>query len=148
MAEQKKVLPWKAKWREKSKGSFTVEAALLMTLILPLLVAVIYMGFYQHDKAWIANKARTAAVEMVVDKDRKNNTDWSGVLASSRVSGMAKSNGKCAQVYVKGGFSFPGMAANFFTGSGSSVNCEIEIPVKYAKKEIQKYRNLKRLTEE
>ena len=63
-------------------GSFTVEAALLMTVLIPLLTALIYLGFYQHDKVWIANKTRTEAMEAALDPDRKNQTDWSGVLAS------------------------------------------------------------------
>lgn len=53
-------------------GSFTVEAALLMTVLIPLLTALIYLGFYQHDKVWIANKTRTEAMEAALDQDRKN----------------------------------------------------------------------------
>ena len=64
-------------------GSFTVEAALLMTVLIPLLTALIYLGFYQHDKVWIANKTKTEAMEAALDQDRKNQTDWSGVLAAS-----------------------------------------------------------------
>ena len=53
-------------------GSFTVEAALLMTVLIPLLTALIYLGFYQHDKVWIANKTRTEAMEAAaLDQDRK-----------------------------------------------------------------------------
>ena len=66
-------------------GSFTVEAALLMTVLIPLLTALIYLGFYQHDKVWIANKTRTEAMEAALDQDRKNQTDWSGVLACGNV---------------------------------------------------------------
>ena len=71
-------------------GSFTVEAALLMTVLIPLLTALIYLGFYQHDKVWIANKTRTEAMEAALDTDRKNQTDWSGVLACGNVSGGVK----------------------------------------------------------
>lgn len=71
-------------------GSFTVEAALLMTVLIPLLTALIYLGFYQHDKVWIANKTRTEAMEAALDQDRKNQTDWSGVLACGNVSGGVK----------------------------------------------------------
>ncbi len=35
----------------RARGSFTVEAALLMTILLPVLVALIYGGFYLHDCA-------------------------------------------------------------------------------------------------
>lgn len=56
-------------------GSFTVEAALLMTVLIPLLTALIYLGFYQHDKVWIANKTRTEAMEAALDQDRKKKPD-------------------------------------------------------------------------
>ena len=52
-------------------GSFTVEAALLMTVLIPLLTALIYLGFYQHDKVWIANKTRTEAMEAAWTKTEK-----------------------------------------------------------------------------
>lgn len=52
-------------------GSFTVEAALLMTVLIPLLTALIYLGFYQHDKVWIANKTRTEAMEAALDPRQK-----------------------------------------------------------------------------
>lgn len=31
------------------RASYTVEAALLMTVILPLLTGIIYLGFYLHN---------------------------------------------------------------------------------------------------
>lgn len=135
------------KRERQCQGSFTVEATLLMMIFLPLLIALIYMGFYQHDRAWIENKARTAAVEILVDKERKHNIDWQGVLASRGVSGSVVRKGSYAQVQVKGSFSFPGMTASFFTGNQFSVACDVKIPVKSPKKELQKYRNLKRLAE-
>lgn len=42
-----------------------------MTVLIPLLTALIYLGFYQHDKVWIANKTRTEAMEAALDQDRK-----------------------------------------------------------------------------
>lgn len=42
-----------------------------MTVLIPLLTALIYLGFYQHDKVWIANKTRTEAMEAALDPDRK-----------------------------------------------------------------------------
>ena len=39
------------------KGSYTVEAALLMGIILSVLVSVIYMGFWYHDKSFLQSAA-------------------------------------------------------------------------------------------
>ena len=41
----------------KLKGSYTVEAALLMVLVIPLLAGIIYMGFYLHNGAAMQNAA-------------------------------------------------------------------------------------------
>ena len=120
-------------------GSFTVEAALLMTVLIPLLTALIYLGFYQHDKVWIANKTRTEAMEAALDQDRKNQTDWSGVLACGNVSGGVK-RGKAT-------FRIPGFVARFFMGGQMEINSKAEVSVKNAKKQIQKYRNLQRAGE-
>ena len=119
-------------------GSFTVEAALLMTVLIPLLTALIYLGFYQHDKVWIANKTRTEAMEAALDQDRKNQTDWSGVLACGNVSGGVK-RGK-NKVAATG-------KARFFMGGQMEINSKAEVSVKNAKKQIQKYRNLQRAGE-
>ena len=51
-------------------GSFTVEAVLLMTVLIPLLTALIYLGFYQHDKVWIAYKTRKESMEAALGQDR------------------------------------------------------------------------------
>lgn len=39
------------------KGSFTVEASLLMTIFIPLIVSLIYLGFYLHDRACLQGAA-------------------------------------------------------------------------------------------
>lgn len=36
---------------KRARGSFTVEASLLMTIIIPVLVSLIYGSFYLHDCA-------------------------------------------------------------------------------------------------
>ena len=97
-------------------GSFTVEAALLMTVLIPLLTALIYLGFYQHDKVWIANKTRTEAMEAALDQDRKNQTDWSGVLACGNVSGGVKREKNKVTATGKATFRIPGFVARFFMG--------------------------------
>lgn len=129
------------------KGSFTVEAALLMTVLIPLLTALIYLGFYQHDKVWIANKVRTAAMESALDPDREDQPDWSGVLACTNVSGGIKRGKNKVTAAGKATFKIPGFVARFFTGGRMEINSKVEIPVKNAKKQIQKYRNLQKAGE-
>ena len=41
------------KKRSCAQASFTVEAALLMTVILPVLIALLITGFYLHDRAFL-----------------------------------------------------------------------------------------------
>ena len=128
-------------------GSFTVEAALLMTVLIPLLTALIYLGFYQHDKVWIATKTRTEAMEAALDQDRKNQTDWSGVLACGNVSGGVKRGKNKVTATGKATFRIPGFVARFFMGGQMEINSKAEVSVKNAKKQIQKYRNLQRAGE-
>lgn len=47
------------KWK---KGSMTVEAACLMSLILFLLMGVLYLFFWVHNRAWLTAAAYEAAV--------------------------------------------------------------------------------------
>ncbi len=48
MSPRSAVLKKETAW---SQGSFTVEASLLMTVILPVLLAVLLAGFWVHDTA-------------------------------------------------------------------------------------------------
>ncbi|MDD7218481.1 MAG: TadE family protein [Blautia sp.] len=44
------------------KGSMTVEAACLMPLILLVLMGVLYLSFFVHNRAWLTSAAYEAAV--------------------------------------------------------------------------------------
>lgn len=49
--------------RVHARASFTVEAAMLMTLVLPVLLALIYLGLFLHDKGVLNGAAQeTAAI--------------------------------------------------------------------------------------
>lgn len=45
------------------RASFTVEAAMLMTLILPALLALIYLGLYLHDRGVLNGAAQEVAAQ-------------------------------------------------------------------------------------
>lgn len=44
----------------RQKGSYTVEAALLMGILLSVLVSEIYLGFWYHDRNFLQNAAYEA----------------------------------------------------------------------------------------
>ena len=46
----------------KKRGSFTIEATLLMPFIIGVLVFIIYMAFYTHDRAVLTKCAYVAAL--------------------------------------------------------------------------------------
>jgi len=50
--------------RTLKKGSFTVEAALLMPIIIFMIISLIYLGFYLHDKAVTKFAANYMAVKI------------------------------------------------------------------------------------
>lgn len=44
------------------KGSYTVEASFLLPMILSVIVLIIYLSFYLHDRAVLSSAAYTAAL--------------------------------------------------------------------------------------
>lgn len=50
------------------KGSFTVEAALIMPVILGVIVLFIYLGMFAHDRCTIRYVCQMAAVDAVYEK--------------------------------------------------------------------------------
>lgn len=48
--------------RKIKKGSFTIEAALLMPLVLMILIGVLYLDFFVYDRAYLTAAAYEAAV--------------------------------------------------------------------------------------
>ena len=49
------------KRKKSEKASFTVEISLLMSILLPILMCLIYTGFYMHDRAFLEGAALEAA---------------------------------------------------------------------------------------
>ena len=130
------------------KGSLTVEAALLMAVVIPLLTALMYLGFYLHDKAWIKNAIREAAVCASVQTDADTGVNDKGVLWTKSLK--ADISVEKAQVTVKaeGSFLVPGLIAGYFADNRLILDDTVTKPVTDAKKEIQKWRNLWKLAEE
>lgn len=53
------------------KGSFTVEAACVMPLILLVLFGTIYLSFFVHNRAWLTAAAYESALSGSMEEIRK-----------------------------------------------------------------------------
>lgn len=54
------------------KGSFTIEAALLMPVIFLVLMGILYLNFFVHNRAWLTAAAYEAAVSGSMEGYSKN----------------------------------------------------------------------------
>ena len=54
------------------KGSYTIEASLLMGIILPVLAGLIYIGFWYHDKSFLQSAAYEAACAASLKEDEES----------------------------------------------------------------------------
>ena len=58
--------------RTVNKGSLTVETACVMPLILLVLIGLIYLSFFVHNRAWLTAAAYESAVSGSMEGVRKN----------------------------------------------------------------------------
>lgn len=129
------------------KGSFTIEAALLMTVIIPVLTAFLHLAVFLHDRAWIQNAAMEKAAGIALQGYGEKGTVFNGMIGSEKMQKKISRTEKKVSVEIRGDFLVPGIAARFFTGGKLSLDVSINKPILDAKKEIQKYRNFEKLTE-
>lgn len=54
---------WRSCQRSLEQGSYSVEAALVMPIVLFVIIALCYMAFYQHDKVRIQSVINNAVLE-------------------------------------------------------------------------------------
>ncbi|MFP4697753.1 MAG: TadE family protein [Eubacteriales bacterium] len=55
-----------------SQGSFTVEASLIMPIVIFVIISLIYMGFYMHDVAYLQSVANNASMKSAKAMAYKN----------------------------------------------------------------------------
>lgn len=146
------------KWRvilkriktEELHGSYTIEAALLMGIILPLLVSIIYMGFFLHDRGFLQGAAHEAAVLASLQADQKG-VDMAGTaqcLTTNRtlgirtVSAAYSADERRVEVTYEGNFQVPGMIRRFFGKNGIPVRSSVTLSLERPSKRIQKLRGI------
>ena len=85
------------------RGSFTVEAALLMPVIFLVLMGLLYLNFFVHNRAWLTAAAYEAAVSGSMEGYSKNGNIYEKADIQGRILGgenlsMQTRTGKNVQV--------------------------------------------------
>lgn len=129
-------------------GSYTVEAALLMGILLPLFVGIIYLGFYLHDRAFLqgASYEAAACASLHLQDDLADVEGGASSLVSGRMLGTSgvstgyTSGEKEARVTYSGSLVLPGMTGPFFGAGSLSVGASSALSTERPSKKIQKIR--------
>lgn len=129
-------------------GSYTIETSLLMGILLPLLVGIIYMGFFLHDRSFLQCSAHEAAscASLHVDDTNIDVTTAAQKLIKGRTLGTHDISADSAvgtrqvRVAYKGTFSFPGLTVPFFGQSASVIQSGITLNLERPSRRIQKIR--------
>lgn len=132
----------------KQKGSYTVEAALLMGIILSVLVSVIYIGFWYHDKSFLQSAAYEAACVASLRKDEDSykigeaaqSLTKGRMLGTGKLQIQSKDGTEKASVEYQGSFRIPGMIVTFFSGRKLEIRESCSMSVERPSKKIQKIR--------
>lgn len=69
------------------RGSFTVEAALLMPVIFLVLMGLLYLNFFVHNRAWLTAAAYEAAVSGSMEGYSKNGNIYEKADIQGRILG-------------------------------------------------------------
>lgn len=139
----------------KKKGSYTVEAAFLMGIILSVLVGVVYIGFWYHDKNFLQSAAYEAAcvASLRADEDNYQLRETAQMLTSGRMLGTTslqtdcRNGSKKASVSFQGTFSLPGMIAAFFQKERLEIREACELTTERPSRRIQKIRGLLKIVQ-
>lgn len=134
----------------RQKGSYTVEAALLMGILLSVLLAVLYLGFWYHDKNFLQNAAYEAACTASLRKEDETyriqeaavNLISGRMLGTSSLITESSNTKKTAQVLYRGKFRLPGMILAFFQDQNLDMKEGCEISVQRPSERIQKVRQI------
>ena len=139
------------------RGSFTVEASLIMTILLPVLAAILYLGFCDHDRGILMGAAceiTATADNMLWKKNPGNGLD-------RKASSLAKQHLLCARnvktqvsvsedhvrVSYSGSFSLPGILPRLFGKGVLSVDQQRDRVLLHPTDVIRTIRGLEYMTD-
>lgn len=132
-----------------------MEAAMLMSVLIPVFVGIIYMGFYLHDKALLEGAALEAVLYVslhnVGDKNdieaelRAENLIKDRLLGTRQIKSSVSMGKDNVTVEYDGRFPVPGLVISYFTGKVLRINVKKEYSLKRPGDTIRKVRGLRRL---
>ncbi len=73
--------------KKMQKGSFTIEAACVMSLILITIIGVLYLAFFVHNRTWLTAAAHEAALTGSMEGVRKNGQPYETASAKGEELG-------------------------------------------------------------
>ena len=73
--------------KKTAKGSFTIEAACVMSMILFVIIGLLYLCFFVHNRAWLTAAAYEAALAGSIEGIRENGQVKETAEARSRELG-------------------------------------------------------------
>ncbi len=137
--------------KSESKASFTVEAALLMTVILPVLLALIYYGFFLHDKGVLNGAAQEITAQADLNNWKKSGNNRLSKQAKKLESLTGPSQGVSSSVEVtahqasasyKATMRLPGLLPSLFGKSSLNTGAGAKRQLLYPADLIRKIRGL------
>lgn len=142
---------------KRARGSFTVEASLLMTIIIPVLVSLIYGSFYLHDCAVMQGAAcELAAMASNLQGDpnresllqKKKEELLQGRLLGTRQGtiSLTVSDSK-VQVSCEGKFYIPGLVSHLLSQNLVSIEKSWNRKLYHPTETIRKIRGIKALAD-
>lgn len=73
--------------KKMQKGSFTIEAACVMSLILITVIGVLYLAFFVHNRTWLTVAAHEAALTGSMEGVQKNGQPYEAAFAKGEELG-------------------------------------------------------------
>lgn len=140
------------------RGSYTVEAALLMTIVIPVLTGILYLGFYLHNCALLNCAAYETAVyaslcrekeesrELVERKSRELISDR--LLGARGISGDTSVEEDKVTVQYRGQMQLPGLVMRYFSGSVLEIKGSASLTLLKPGSTVVRLRSLEKIAEE
>lgn len=140
------------------KGSYTVEASLLMVILISLLVGILYLGFYLHNQCFLRGAAQElAAIGMLQDRqeealalmeERKEEILSEYPLQSGQIRAEIEADGEQILVKLKGAMKIPGMVFGLFGRGELPIEAQVSLNKRDASKIVIRLHKMKKWKEE
>lgn len=147
----------KLKANQTAPAVFTVEATLLMTIILPVLLAMIYLGYLDHDRGVLqASASETAALadNSAPDPNRSSKLKMhasslgkDAVLVTKDLKASFSLNKNFVQVSYSGSMKVPGLLLQLFGSENLSSGRSCSRKLFHPTDTIRKIRGLEYLSD-